>query len=339
MSDTIIDAELHAGAPELAELLPFMERSWAERMTRTLFSLPPPGEHPGGGLARTGVNAASPEGMSAELDSSVQYAILVPHQVMPAAGWCDTKMCSIYASAINRYMLEKWIPQDKRYRLALALSAHEPAEAAAEIHAHAKNPVVGAVSFSLLSINLGRTHYEQIFAAAAEHDLPVIIHPSGGEGLVLGTPQIAGVGPRVRNERWVLLPQVAAVNIASLVFDGVFARWPNLKVVIAGFGFDWVLPLTWRLEMEWRNLRLDVPWITESPICYFEKNIRLVVNDLAGSSDMARYVATTLPEQTLLYGSNGPFDVSDRAEILTAFPDKLRERIANLNSRETFRFH
>jgi predicted TIM-barrel fold metal-dependent hydrolase len=338
MSDTIVDAEFHGGAPALADLLPFMDSSWAERMTRTRFSLPSAGMHPGGGVSRAGANAASPESMSAELDSAVQYAILLPHQIMPAAGWCDTKMCSIYASAINRYMLEKWIPQNDRFRLALALSPHEPAEAAAEIHAHARNPAVAAVSFSPLAINLGQTHYQQIFAAAAEHGLPVIIHPSGGEGLVQGTPQIGGVGPRVRNERWVLLPQVAAANIASLIYDGIFVQWPELKVVIAGFGFDWVLPLIWRVDMEWRNLRMDVPWITESPMCYLEKNIRLVVNDLAGSPDMARHVASTLPEQALLYGSNRPFDTSERSEILTAFPVKLRDRIASVNSRETFRF-
>ena len=65
----------------------------------------------------------------------------------------------------------------------------------------------------------------------------MVVHPGGSEGVAIGPPTLGGVGPRSAEERYTLLPQVAQANIASLIYDGIFTRFPRLKVVFAGFGF------------------------------------------------------------------------------------------------------
>jgi predicted TIM-barrel fold metal-dependent hydrolase len=135
----------------------------------------------------------------------------------------------------------------------------------------------------------------------------------------------------------VLLPQVAQANIASAIYDGVFTRFPDLKLVFAGFGFDWAMPLIWRADMEWRALRIDVPWVTEPPSEYVRRSIRFVVDDLgAGPADQVSTIAGLAPEGVLLYGSDQPFSDASAGDVLAGIPDEQRDAVAYGNAEDTF---
>jgi uncharacterized protein len=43
--------------------------------------------------------------------------------------------------------------------------------------------------------------------------------------------------------------------LASLVIEGVFERFPLLKVVMVESGFAWVPAFAWRLDKTWKALR------------------------------------------------------------------------------------
>jgi predicted TIM-barrel fold metal-dependent hydrolase len=335
MERGIIDCECHAAAGKLADLLPYMHEGWQERFTRTAFALPNGNVHPGEG--RLDKPVAGPREVAEVLPDGVTAAILVPHQVMAVANWTDTKLCSVYASALNRYFLDHWLPADPRFRFALAISPHEPDLAAAEIREHGRKPGVVAIAMPLLAVHFGHRHYRPILEAAAEFGLPVIVHPGGKEGTITGTPALGGIGPRHAGEYHALIWQVAGVNISSLIYDGVFVELPELKVVFAGFGFEWAPPVLWRINAEWRALRIDIPWVTEPPAFYMARNIRLVASSVgAAPVPMIRHLANLLPEPVLLYGSNHPFSAGSGQEMLDAMSDKLRPRVAHLNAAATF---
>src|SRR6185503_19967652 len=71
------------------------------------------------------------------------------------------------------------------------------------------------------------------------------------------------------------LSQVFHGNTISLVCQGVFERFPDLKVVIGEGGIAWLLDVMWSLDKDWRSLRDEVPWLTRLPSEYIVDHIRL----------------------------------------------------------------
>src|SRR5258708_40198388 len=94
-------------------------------------------------------------------------AVLVPHQIMPVAGWADTVLCSVFANALNKYLQDKWLPCDSRFRLAAAISPHEPTLAAQEIDRVAADSRVAAVSMPMLAPHPGQSVYRPFLQAAS----------------------------------------------------------------------------------------------------------------------------------------------------------------------------
>lgn len=337
MTSRLVDCEYHVAAPGLQDLIPYLEEAWAARVTRSRFAMPSGRDHPGGGALAVEAILPDPTSAATSLSAGTQAALLVPHQIMPVAGWTDTLLCSVYASALNRYVREHWVPADPRFRMALAVSPHEPDLGAAEIDRYGDDDRVAAIVMPLLATHLGQSFYRPIFAAAARHRLPVIIHPSGREGTIVGAPVLSGMGPRYAGEYHSLIWQAAVSNIASLVYDGTFVELPDLRVVFAGFGFEWLPGVLWHLDMEWRNLRIDIPWVSDPPSAYVARFIRLVVDDLGAIPPTAsRQIAAILPAGVLMWGSNAPFATNSVAELLDALPESLHHGFAFGNAEETF---
>jgi len=333
MSGKIIDCQVHCAAPAIEDLLPYMKQGWADRFVRTAFQLPGGQSHPGGGSIAA---VACPADISARLGDDVSVAVLLPHQGLSTANWTDTRLCAVYASALNSYMVDHWLGQDDRFRLAIAVSPHEPELAAAEIEKHARDERVVAISMPMLAPHLGTPFYRPIIEAAARNDLTLIIHPGGKEGTIVGTPALAGIGPRFHGEYECLICQVAAVNIASAVYDGLFVEFPNLRLAFADFGFDWVGPAMWRMDAEWRAMRIDVPWVAQAPSKYIAQNVRIIVSETDALPEGAlAEITAMIPPSSILFGSNTPFD-SDLSWV-DALPEALREQVCHGNAVESFR--
>jgi predicted TIM-barrel fold metal-dependent hydrolase len=233
-------------------------------------------------------------------------------------------------------VLERWPGADPRFRVAIAVASHDGELAAREIRRLGGHEAVAAVCMSLVAVNMGQRHYHAIYEAATERGLPVMVHPGGFEGSVVGPAVLGGVGPRTPEESFALLPQVAMANLASLVYDGAFERFPDLQVVFAGFGFSWAVPLLWRTDAEWRGLRVEVPWLTRSPSEVVAEHVRFVIDGAAELGLGAWQLAEMLPPGTLVYGSDAPFVTAPAAQTLQGAPAELRAPIAADNARATF---
>jgi predicted TIM-barrel fold metal-dependent hydrolase len=333
----MIDCEHHVLAGSLDELVPFVDNAWSHRMTTSEFRLPSGRPHPGvqieGGELAT---PASPAEAAAALPDAVKAALLVPAQPMAAAGWLSGTMSMVFARAVNDFVVSTWLPADKRFRFALAVSPHDAQVSADEIRRLGEDDRCAAICLPLTAISMGQRHYHPIYEAASELRLPVIVHPSGFEGFVVGPAALGGVGPRTPEETFSLLPQVAMANLSSLVFDGVFERFPELRVVFAGFGFSWAVPVLWRMDSEWRGLRVEVPWLTRSPAEVVRDHVRFVVDAACELRAEAWQIAQMLPEGVLLYGSDRPFvDDAPEARLAGAPADRL-EQLSFANAEATF---
>jgi predicted TIM-barrel fold metal-dependent hydrolase len=329
----MIDCERHVLIERLGDLEPYLDSSWRHRMLAGEFALPPAGPHPGVQVEATRVGAESPQEVAASLDPSAERALLVSSQALVSSGWLSHTMAAVFSAAVNDHLLERWAGSDPRFRIAISVASHDGELAAREIRRVGSDPAVAAVCLSLVAVNMGQRHYHPIYEAASDFGLPVIVHPGGFEGSVVGPAVLGGVGPRTPEETFSLLPQVAMANLASLVYDGAFARFPELRVVFAGFGFAWAAPLLWRIDAEWRGLRVEVPWLTRPPSEVVGDHVRFVVDGAAELGAGAWQLASMLPPGTLVYGSDAPFA---RPLALGDVPGAMRAEITVENARETF---
>ncbi len=124
--------------------------------------------------------------------------------------------------------------------------------AAAEIRKRAGNK--DFVQVLLLSRNvepLGQRRYWPIYEAAEEAGLPVGVHAFGFGG----NPITASGWPSYYIEEMVGHAQCQQTALASLILEGVFERFPKLKMIMIEAGFGWAPSLAWRLDKAWQRLR------------------------------------------------------------------------------------
>ena len=65
---------------------------------------------------------------------------------------------------------------------------------------------------------------------------------------------------------------IAAIVI-SMVTEGVFARFPKLRVIMVEGGSAWAAAMAWRLDKAWTRLKAETPLLTRAPSEYIREHI------------------------------------------------------------------
>ena len=352
--ERIIDCDVHPHGNGIEDFLPYVQgEAWRKRFSAKEFSLTGRAterySHPGSGPLRAdtvppggGLAASDPAWVVKDFlePYDVEAALLLSIQGAAVAAWTDPVAAAVFSTAANDYFIEKWVEFDPRYKLAITVGPHNPETAADEIRARTDTEGVVAVFLPLLGILMGNRHYYPIYEAAQECGMPVVIHPTGAEGCYIGSPPLAGGVPRSYAERHALLPQVGQANIVSLVFEGVFERFRELKVVLVEFGWSWAVPLLWRMDREWANFRYDTPWLTVPPSEYVRERIRFATQPMDepdDRGDLLSLLKMMNAEQTLLFSSDYPhYDTDNPSVIISRLPSEMRAAIARENALATF---
>jgi predicted TIM-barrel fold metal-dependent hydrolase len=201
-------------------------------------------------------------------------------------------------------------------------------------------PGVVAVYMPLLNIPMGQKHYYPIYEAAEQAGLPILIHPTGTEGGFPTAVAFAGGTPSTYIERHTNFPEIAMSAITSCVFEGVFYRFPGLKLLAAEFGFSWLPHLLWRMDQNWRQFRKEVPWVKVDPSVTVLDHIRLTSQPIE-EPEKPEYLHTILEmihaERTLLFSTDYPhWDNDFPAHTLSNVSPQLRNRIFFENAAELF---
>ena len=190
--------------------------------------------------------------------------------------WRPGRACAItilpaaICSAINHWQIEKWTSKDSRLKGSIVVANEDGLTAAAEIRKWAGNK--NFVQVLLLSRNvepLGQRRYWPIYEAAEEAGLPVGVHAFGFGG----NPITASGWPSYYIEEMVGHSQCQQTALASLVLEGVFERYPKLKMVMIEAGFGWAPSLAWRLDKHWQRLKSEVPHVKRPPSEYIRDHI------------------------------------------------------------------
>jgi predicted TIM-barrel fold metal-dependent hydrolase len=175
--------------------------------------------------------------------------------------------------ALNEWAVAAWLERDERWYSSICVPFEEPEDAAAEIALRRSGPLrerwVQVLIADRTEKPIGNRKYRPLLEAAAAEGLPVAFHP-GGRGM----NPITGCGwPSYYYEDHVGYPQAAFSHLASLIFEGVFDRIPDLKIVMAEGGYSWAVPFGWRLDSCWRLLREEVPDLERTPSDYLREHV------------------------------------------------------------------
>ena len=76
----------------------------------------------------------------------------------------------------------------------------------------------------------------------------------------------SGGWPSYYIEEMVGHAQCQQAVLTSLIFEGVFERFPTLKVVLVEAGFAWAPAHAWRMDRQFAKLRKEVPHLKRAAV-------------------------------------------------------------------------
>lgn len=340
----IVDSDVHPlprSAEELREFLPERWRNVPEQLIASyplVLYLPP--SHP------LRVDAIGPNGEIPGSDPDFSYRQLIEEAGVDIAillplvrNHVNPEYESALCQATNDWLAETWLSEHNRhgrYRGSINVCANDPAGAAREIDRWAGHDGFVQVRLNAYAgLPYGDPYYDPIYETATRHGFPVAVHFSKGAGMSLLTP----VGfSSYFFEHHALYPVTYAAHVTSLICNGVFDRFEELKVVFVEGGFCWILPLLWRLEHEWDQLAGEVP-ARRRPADYLYEHLRFTSQPLEepDRDSLLRVLDWVDAGRLLLFSSDYPhWDFDDPTQILHRIPKDVRVRVFRDNAIELY---
>jgi predicted TIM-barrel fold metal-dependent hydrolase len=273
-------------------------------------------------------------------DAGVDIAILLPLSFgRPLANPEHEAAC---LAAVNTWLAETWLSRYNahgRYRGAIRVSLEDPQLAVQEIEKWAGHPYfVEVMLVPYVSAPFGHPRYHPVYAAAARHKLPICVHVNRGAGMTLLTP----VGHATYFwEHHGSYPLLYGTHLVSMLCEGVFEKFPTLKVGFIEGGVSWALPLIWRLDKHWQELRAEVPWLRRKPSAYLREHVHFSTQPIE-EPRQARHLARVLElldaDRTIMFATDYPhWDGDyDPRQLFRDLPATTRQRILCENARELF---
>jgi uncharacterized protein len=235
--------------------------------------------------------------------------------------------------AYNNALAHTWIASDERFRASVTLSADHP-RSAAEIVRCKEGEYGDRFVQALISPGaqqpLGRQRYWDIFEACEHFDIPIAFHVAGQGRQMSGAGQV-----NYYSEMHAGFASLPMAMLPSFVFNGVFERFPRLKLVLAELGWDWVAPYCWRMDSAWAMLRDEVPHLNRPPSEYIREHCWFSTQPLVEPENIDQTDAVfELFEQEgfsdrLMFSSDYPhWDYDSPYEsVPETFPEDRRRRI------------
>jgi hypothetical protein len=284
----IADCDVHPRAPGVGiggvskALYPFLSQRWREHVETVGVRYRQPWErgsaYPKGQPQAcrrdawpNGDNPGSDVGFMAEqhLDpNNVAFGILNP--LTAGQGAQDNDLSAALTHATNEWQVAAFTSRDSRLKASVMTPFEDAPTSAKMIEARAGDPNFRQVLLLTRTAEpLGQRRYWPIYQAAQDANLPVGIHAFGYGG----SPLTSGGWPSFYIEEMVGHAQCQQAVLTSLIFEGVFERFPKLKVVLVEGGFAWAPALAWRMDRQFAKLHKEVPHLKRLPSEYMRSNV------------------------------------------------------------------
>jgi predicted TIM-barrel fold metal-dependent hydrolase len=343
----VIDCDVHANVPSIETLFEFQPDVWVQAAKER------------GWRGPTGINLAYPAGapttareewrpkgqMPASSLDLLQRDILDPWRTERAILNCYYAISSVrhpdwaiaLARSVNDWIVSHWLDRDPRLRASLVIPARDPDAAAREIDRVGGHPGFVQVLMPVRSERLyGQRIFWPIYEAMTRHDLVAGIHWGGtSEDGASPTGYAAWYA-----EEYAAETQVYASQLTSMIVEGVFQKFPTLRVSMLEGGFAWVPTWGWNLNKKWKGLRREIPWVNRPPMDIIRDHFRFSIAplDMGPLDQMATIVKWFGSEDMLMFATDYPhLHVGDLRGFLSILPESMRARVMGETARAWYR--
>ncbi|WP_342360764.1 amidohydrolase family protein [Terrarubrum flagellatum] len=329
MADTLraIDCDIHPSVT-LSALTPYLSDHWRATAIESGLNDIEMVSYPAGSplTARADWRPASGK-PAADLDA-IRAQALDPFNTSIAICNClwgvqvmfNEDMAAAFARAINTWMARERLDAEPRLRASIVIPMQNPETAADEIeHWAGDKRFVQVLMLVSGDQPLGRRSFWPIYRTAEKHGLPIAIHA----GSAYRNPVTAVGWPSYYTEDYVNQAQAFQTTLTSLICEGVFDKFPQLKVVLTESGFTWLPSLVWRLTKFWKGLRHETPWVDRPPYEIVRDQVRLTLQPVDAPPDAQAFeklMEHMGSDRLLLYSTDYPHWQFDG---VNALPDGL----------------
>jgi len=346
-----IDGDIHPAVKSMTDLKPYLPRAWWDTLetygirrrhgSATVEPYPkaaplacrrdawPDDGRPGSDLALM---------QEQHLDHyGIAHGILGP--LGPTGqGELNLDLSAALCRATNDWQRDAFTRREKRLKGGLVVPYEDGRASAEEIERCGADLDFGQVFMLTRSQEpLGNRRYWPIYEAAASFNLPIGIHVFGTSG----HPTTGAGWPSYYIEEGAGHSTSCQTVVTSLVIEGVFERFPGLKVVMIEGGFAWLPMLAWRLDKLFERLRSEVPHLKRRPSEYIREHIWVTTQPMEEPDDRRDLfqVIDWIGVDRLLFASDYPhWDFDDPFRAFPAGMDKTAlRRICEENGKGVFR--
>lgn len=340
----IIDVDIHERAL-YKDLVPYLDNPWkryimdADWVQEKHLPYPVPGAD---GLDRA--DAKTPNGGPAGSDLSfMQEQLLdgVGHEFGILTGAFDPSPSSMHgwyemavalATAYNSWQIDHWLEKDDRLYGSVHVAAQEPHAAAREIDRVGSHPKMVQVMLPIDDKPWGDPYYHPIFEAAERNNLMIAMHHNE-------PPSYYGNYPRYFVEWHCVMPNTHMVQINSMVFNGVFEKYPNLKLMMVEAGFTYAPALMRKMDQQYKELRHEVPWIKRMPSHIIQEHVRFSTQpvDELSQKEFLQFVDLMGSDEMICFSTDYPhWDYDSPFRALPALGEDLEKKIFSENARKFY---
>ncbi len=265
-----IDCDVHPTVTDNKVLLPYLETYWRNSVEeRGMGSLESAAYPPNAPITarpdfrgENGYAATDVTQLAAQVCDRWGAGIAILNCLYGVQLIFNEDMARAFASALNDWIAKEWLDRDPRLRASIVVPMQNVEYAVDEIERCAKDRrFVQILVLAMQETPLGRRHHWPIFAAAERHGLPIGIHA----GSNYRNPVTSLGWPSHYVEDYTSQSQGFQGQVASLITEGVLAKYPKLKVVLIESGCTWLPGFLWRFSKFWRGARTEIPWVDRSP--------------------------------------------------------------------------
>ncbi|MFT8247225.1 amidohydrolase family protein [Roseomonas sp. BN140053] len=309
-----IDCDLHPTVPSIAALLPYLDEFWRDTVEERGLESLESASYPPGAPITARPDWRGPRGAAAATVEQLREQVL--DRWSPRFGILnclygvqllfDENLAAAFARALNDWVTAEWLDRDPRLRASIVVPVQNTELALAEIERRAADPrFVQVLVLAAGETPLGRRDHWPIYAACEKHGLPLGVHAGSGY-----RHPVTSLGwPSHYVEDYSSQSQAFQSQVASLICEGVFSKFPTLRVVLLESGVTWLPGFLWRFSKFWRGLRTEVPWVDRSPGEIVRDHFRLTIQPLDAPDDpdtVRRVVDHLESDEMLLFASDYP---------------------------------
>jgi predicted TIM-barrel fold metal-dependent hydrolase len=331
-----IDCDAHCAPGSIDDLLPYFDEYWRGYVADAGVQLSPTtgGAYPPG-AATTGGPAPSNAAALADriLDGhGSRYAILNCLSAFDTSR--NPYFEAALARAINDWIRAEWLDRDERLRASVVVPPLDVEAAVEEIERIGDDRRFVQVLLPVRSdARYGQRRYHPIYDAAERRGLAIGLHAWGRAG---GAPTGSGFTHFYIEDYLANSQLIVQAQVTSLVSEGVFDRFPSLRVALMECGFSWLPFLLWRLDKDWKAVWREVPWLKSKPSDYVYRHFRATTQPAqlpADPKQRAEAAELVRARDFLMFASDYPHDHGDGgAALLGVLDDDGRDAVLGRNA-------